>query len=102
MICGASILPAREVISIVSNLARGLPVEFLGWRDDVASVLAELDLLVVPSKEEGMGRVLAGGVLGGRAGGCFRAGGIPEVVTDGETGFLVTEMYARGARNPNP
>lgn len=99
VICGASILPTGGYLDLVSTLARGLPVEFLGWRDDVAAVLAELDLLVVPSKEEGMGRVLAEAFSAGVPVVAFATGGIPEVVTDGETGFLVTEMSPEALAN---
>ncbi len=88
VICGAPIIPAGKYLQFVSKLARGLPVEFLGWRDDIASVLAELDLLVVPSNE-GLGRVILEAFSGGVPVVAFNSGGIPEVVTDGETGFLV-------------
>jgi glycosyltransferase involved in cell wall biosynthesis len=92
VICGAPILPTGGYLDVVSTLARGLPVEFLGWREDIAAVLAELDLLVVPSKEEGMGRVLPEAFSAGVPVVAFSTGGIPEVVTDTQTGFLVTEM----------
>jgi glycosyltransferase involved in cell wall biosynthesis len=89
-ICGAPTTPAGKYLNFVSELARGLPVEFLGWRDDIAAVLAELDLLVVPSKDEGMGRVIVEAFSAGVPVVAFGAGGIPEVITDGETGFLVS------------
>ena len=90
VICGAPIIPAGQYLHSVSELARGLPVEFLGWRDDIASVLAELDLLVVPSKNEGMGRVIVEAFSAGVPVVAFATGGIPEVIADGETGFLVS------------
>ncbi len=95
VICGAPILPVGGYLDLVSSLARSLPVEFFGWRDDVAAVLADLDLLVVPSKEEGMGRVLAEAFSAGVPAVAFATGGIPEVVSDEETGFLVMEMSHR-------
>jgi glycosyltransferase involved in cell wall biosynthesis len=91
VICGTPGIPVRKYLDLVSELARGLPVEFLGWRDDIATVLAELDLLVVPSKDEGMPRVVLEGFSAGVPVIAFASGGIPEVVTDGETGFLVPE-----------
>jgi len=89
VICGAPVIPAGKYLDFVNELARGLPVEFLGWRDDIAAVLAELDLLVVPSKDEGMGRVIVDAFSAGVPVVAFAIGGIPEVITDGETGFLV-------------
>jgi len=89
VLCGAPILPARKYFDRVQALARDLNVELLGWREDIASVFSELDLLVVPSKEEAMGRVLVEAFSAGVAVVAFPVGGIPEVVTDGETGFLV-------------
>lgn len=91
VICGAPTIPAGKYLDLVGELACGLPVEFLGWREDIASVLAELDLLVVPSKDEGMGRVIVEAFSAGVPVVAFATGGIPEVITNGETGFLVAE-----------
>ena len=89
VICGAPIIPAGKYFDLVNELARGLPVEFLGWRDDISAVLAEFDLLIVPSHDEGMGRVVVEAFSAGVPVVAFAAGGIPEVITDGQTGFLV-------------
>lgn len=78
----------------VRRPARGLPIEFLGWREDIAAVLSELDLLVVPSKQEGMGRVVVEAYSAGVPVVAFAVGGVPEVVTDDHTGFLVNERTA--------
>jgi glycosyltransferase involved in cell wall biosynthesis len=94
VICGAPIIPADKYLDLVSGLARGLPVEFLGWRDDVPSVLAGLDLLVVPSKDEGLGRVVSEAFSAGVPVVAFASGGIPELITDRETGFLAPEATA--------
>lgn len=91
VICGAPTISAGKYLDRVSELARGLPVEFLGWRDDIGEVLAGLDLMVVPSKDEGMGRVIVEAFSAGVPVVAFPAGGIPEVIADGETGFLVDE-----------
>jgi glycosyltransferase involved in cell wall biosynthesis len=91
IVCGAPILPARKYFDRVQTLARSLNVELSGWREDIASVFSELDLLVVPSKEEAMGRVLVEAFSAGVPVVAFPVGGIPEVIIDGETGFLVSE-----------
>ena len=64
-------------------------VHWLGHRTDVARLLGGLDLLISPSRHEGLGRVnieamAAGLPVIGTAG-----TGIAEVVREGETGFLV-------------
>ena len=70
------------------TLGVGRDVSFLGKLDAVAPLLAGADLFLLPSKSESFGlsalEALASGtpVIG------TRAGGLPEVVKDGETGFL--------------
>jgi glycosyltransferase involved in cell wall biosynthesis len=91
VICGAPILPAGNYFDTVRELAKGLPVELLGWREDVAPVLAELDLLAIPSTAEGMPRVLLEAFSAGAPVVAFPVGGIPEMIADSETGFLVPE-----------
>ena len=59
VICGAPIFCPASYVQEVDRLAAGLPVDFLGWREDVHEVLQQLDLLVVPStKAEATTRVI--------------------------------------------
>jgi glycosyltransferase involved in cell wall biosynthesis len=78
----------------VSEAARGLPVDWLGWREDVAKVLNDLDVLVIPSVIEGLPRVMLEAFSAGVPVVAFPVGGIPEVIRDGETGFLVEQQSA--------
>jgi glycosyltransferase involved in cell wall biosynthesis len=66
-------------------------VEFLGRRtpDEVARLLDESTLLVLPSRSEGMGNVVREAAARARPAVGSRTGGIPEQVDDGETGLLV-------------
>lgn len=57
--------------------------------DEVAAALDLSTLLVLPSRSEGMGRVVIEAAARGRAVVASRVGGIPDVVTDDETGVLV-------------
>jgi glycosyltransferase involved in cell wall biosynthesis len=57
--------------------------------DGVAAALDAATVLVLPSRSEGMGRVVVEAGLRGRGVVGSRVGGIPDVVRDGETGLLV-------------
>jgi glycosyltransferase involved in cell wall biosynthesis len=75
--------------SEVRDAAKGLPVEFAGWADDVYTALARLDLLLVPcTAQEATTRVILEAFAAGVPVVAFASGGIPEVVTHGVDGFL--------------
>lgn len=81
----------------LAPLARRLVEELPGrveWTpslsaEGVAAALDASTLLVLPSRSEGMGRVVVEAAARGRAVVASRVGGIPDVVVDGETGLLV-------------
>ena len=65
-------------------------VQFLGFRDDVARLMRAADVIVHSSVyPEPFGRVVVEGMLAGRPVIASRAGGVEEIVTDRETGWLV-------------
>lgn len=64
-------------------------VRFLGYREDIPNVMQAIDVLLVPSENEPFGRVVIEAMLAGKPVIGTRGGGIPEIVRDGETGFLV-------------
>ncbi len=89
VVCG-SLFSGDGYYERVRAAANGLPVAFLGWREDTAAVLAELDVLAVPStKHEATTRVILEAYAAGVPVIASNSGGIPEIVVDGETGFLV-------------
>jgi len=63
---------------------------FLGWRDDVAKIVSVYDVFVLPSLNEGMGRVLVEAMALGKPIVASNVGGIPDLVTHGKNGFLVS------------
>jgi glycosyltransferase involved in cell wall biosynthesis len=67
----------------------GAPVTFLGWRDDVAELLAASDVVVLPSYSEACPTVLMEAAAAGRPIVATRAGGVAEIVDHGRTGLLV-------------
>ena len=93
VVCGAPLFAsstARKYAAMLTPLASGLHVEFLGWRQDVGAVLADLDILVTPSiGNPGAPRVILEAYAAGVPVVAFACGGIPELVADEETGFLV-------------
>ena len=70
---------------------RGLAphVHFTGFRTDLAEVLPCLDLVVHPADKEGLGVALLQAAAAGVPIVASRAGGIPEIVRQGENGLLV-------------
>jgi glycosyltransferase involved in cell wall biosynthesis len=64
-------------------------VKFLGWRDDIPEIMQILDVFVLPSLNEGMGRVLLEAMASGKPIVASNVGGIPDLVKDGQNGFLV-------------
>ena len=62
---------------------------FGGFRTDLARVLPNLDLFVLPSFTEGLPVVVLEAFAAGVAVVATAVGGTPEVITDGESGRLV-------------
>jgi len=60
-----------------------------GWRDDVPDLLPMFDLFVSSSVEEGLGTSVLQAMVAGRPVVVTDAGGLPETVTDGQTGRVV-------------
>ena len=64
-------------------------VKFLGWRHDINELMPIFDMLVLPSLNEGMGRVLVEAMATGKPVVGSWVGGIPDLIQDGQTGYLV-------------
>lgn len=81
---------------------------FLGYQEDVAPFYAAFDALVLPSGNEGTPVSAIEALAAGRPVVATRVGGVPDVVRDGEDGFLVeagataelADRLARLARDP--
>jgi N-acetyl-alpha-D-glucosaminyl L-malate synthase BshA len=70
--------------------ARGLggDVEFMGERADLPAVLREADLFLLPSETESFGLAALEAMACGVPVVASAVGGLPEVIPDGEVGFL--------------
>ncbi|MDO8607436.1 MAG: glycosyltransferase family 4 protein [Phaeospirillum sp.] len=71
--------------------ARGLAgrVSFTGYRDDVSELMQMGDAVVIPSLTEAQPRVAVQAFAVGKPVVASAVGGVPEIVFDGETGWLV-------------
>jgi glycosyltransferase involved in cell wall biosynthesis len=78
----------------VKNLGIGDKVRFLGWRSDVEEIMGCFDVFVLPSLNEGMGRVLVEAMAAGLPIVASRVGGIPDLIKDGENGLLISAANA--------
>ena len=79
--------------SVPERLARELPVQ-VRWTEalatpEVASALDQSSVLVLPSRSEGLGRVVVEAFCRGRGVVASSVGGIRDLVTDGRDGLLV-------------
>jgi len=63
-------------------------VKFLGWRNDVGEIIHTFDIFVLPSLNEGMGRVIVEAMAAGKPVVASNTGGIPDLVKNEESGFL--------------
>jgi glycosyltransferase involved in cell wall biosynthesis len=64
-------------------------VQFLGSLEDLSPLFAAIDLLIMPSRAEGLGSAGLLGMAQGVPVAASRVGGLPEIVSDGENGWLV-------------
>ena len=83
--------PSRNILeNMVRNKKLNENVKFLGFRRDIQNVLSQIDVFALPSLWEGLGNVLLEAMAMEKAVVATMTGGIPEIVIDGETGFLVS------------
>ena len=79
---------AGDQESLVAHAAETLPISLLGWRDDIQNVLAASDAVMLTSDNEGTPLSLIQAALMGMPVIATDVGSVPDVVIDGETGWL--------------
>lgn len=77
-----------KTVSQVKKLGIEDRVVFLGKQDEVAELLSVADIMLLPSEKESFGLVALEAMACGVPTVGSQAGGIPEVVAHGETGWL--------------
>ncbi len=84
--------PEREACAALGRELRlEASVQWLGERTDVPALQAAADLCVQPSRNEGMSNAIMEAMAAGVPVICTAVGGNPELVRDGESGFLVPD-----------
>jgi len=87
------IVGGGELESEMRELAISLEIQdkviFLGWRYDMPTIYADIDLVVLSSLNEGTPVTLIEAMASGKAVVSTAVGGVPDIVLDGQTGILV-------------
>jgi N-acetyl-alpha-D-glucosaminyl L-malate synthase BshA len=83
----------RETAAALGVLDR---VSFMGHRDSVAEVLSTVDLFLLPSAQESFGLAALEAIACGTPVLAYRIGGLPEVIEDGQGGFLLPDGDIQG------
>ena len=80
----------REMLKArASQLGITDKIIFLGFRPDVVELLSVMDILVLPSLNEGMGRVVLEAMACQKSIVATSVGGVPELISSGLNGLLV-------------
>jgi len=88
--------PLREELENLSSaLELHYIVRFTGFREDSLSILKSFDVFCLSSKDEGLGTSILDAMALGVPVVATRAGGIPEMVMDGESGYLAPPQDPR-------
>ncbi len=79
----------KDLRGLASELGVGDKVRFLGPVRDMKSFYRSIDILLFPSRNEGLPLTVLEAMAAGRAIIASKVGGICEAITDGREGFLV-------------
>jgi glycosyltransferase involved in cell wall biosynthesis len=87
----------EQIMQRIQQLHLDEALSVTGFRGDVADVMNALDIVVHTSvRPEPFGRVILEGMLLGKPVVASAAGGVPELIRDGETGYLTPPGDAAG------
>ena len=91
-----SIIDLRESVDPSSILDAPSSVVFAGVQTDMPAVYQAIDILAMPSLEEGLPMALLEAMASGVPVVASSVGQIPKIIKDGETGFLVRPKDVEG------
>ncbi len=81
----------KEIEMLIDRRGLARDVIMAGFRNDVMELIEFMDVYVVSSAFEGMGTSTLDAMYRGKPVVATNVGGVPEIVEDGETGFLVSQ-----------
>lgn len=79
----------RRLEALAGRLGLGARIHFLGWRNDLETILKELDVVICASKNEGTPVALIEAMAAGVPVLSTDVGGVADLIVHGETGWLV-------------
>ena len=98
LLCGEGPL-RQELEALVRRLGLASVFHFAGFCQDVAAYLAAADIFVHTPVWEGLGVAVIEALAAGLPVVASRVGGIPELISDGETGLLIPAQDPSALRN---
>lgn len=111
LLAGSATAESRPYADALAASAEGLGdrVRFLGYRDDVSALMQAADAVIIPSLTEAQPRVAVQAFATGRPVVASNVGGVPEIVANNHTGWLVppadpdalAQAIARVMRQPD-
>ena len=90
-----------ELLEEIKKSAQNLPIRFLGWVDKPFENSGYFDLLLLTSKNEGMGLVMLEAANYKKSTVARNVGGVGEFLTDGVNGLLIDSSAAEMANKIN-
>jgi glycosyltransferase involved in cell wall biosynthesis len=108
LVLGGNISGEDLATSRLAAAVAGGQVSLAGYQKDLFEFFAGLDVYIVPSRSEGLGSAALQAMAHGLPVIATRVGGLPEIVEDGSTGWLVApespdalvQAIASSAANP--
>lgn len=80
----------HRIPELIGQLDVGARIHIAGHRDDAIDVIGGCDAVVAPSRgREGLTKAVIEGMAQGRPAIVTQAGGLPEMVDDGESGYVI-------------
>jgi glycosyltransferase involved in cell wall biosynthesis len=79
----------EKLVELATELGVDEFVHFLGYRDDVSTLLSQTDFLLLPSKKEGLPLCLLEAMASGVLVLAAPTAGVPDIIQNGINGFLL-------------